>query len=96
MNECPVCGAIAVYNETQLQHVLVSRVVNDGDEYKSVKDSSRPLDIQYTRVCKYAKRPGCLNPCKTINSDHLFENLNKGVTTEQWLPTAREITGRAD
>jgi len=76
MKICKVCQSE--------QHGLVFKTARD----RANNTTSSP-DFIRTRICIHAKTHGCINVSGKIDTKLDYNDC--GITTEQWLDTAREL-----
>lgn len=58
-------------------------------EYDRKNGTTSSPDFVKTRICRYAKNQGCINVESKVDPALAYNPL--GVTTEQWLDTAKEL-----
>jgi len=96
IQQCPVCGA-----QKRENIFYVSRVERNSDNTVK-KDSQGNIvrvfdtpfmpDVQYTRICKYARTEGCLNKSTTLFPSETFESRSQGLwDVEKFIPMAQEV-----
>jgi len=76
MQVCSVCGVTKENGVFQTSRDRANSTVSDKD-------------FVYTRICRYAKKTGCINTDGALDKSKAYNP--KGITIEQWLPTAREL-----
>lgn len=92
---CPACGI-----NLRDGVFFASRVVRNPDNSLQLDEDKNPIrvydvpftpTVQYSRICQYAKREGCINTCKKITPSETFEARSQGLTVDSWYETAREL-----
>lgn len=99
MQFCPACG-VSYQNGVFYASSVVrnpDNTIQKDEDGNAVRIYNIPFNpsVQYTRICQYSKRPGCLNTCTKITPSETFEArsqaLNTNTSVEKWLDVARDL-----
>jgi hypothetical protein len=95
MEFCPACGVNARNGIFYASRVVRNpdNSVQLDDECKAVRVFDVPFTptIQNSRICQYAKVPGCINTCKAVDPTQTFEARSGGSNVDSWLEAARDL-----